>query len=169
MALVGLAKEYLESRASNRPMKQGTADLDQVEAVSLIWTHSWYDEFEIWGLGKWVELVGLRAIVVRVKEDVKLEGEKETAETLLTPALSAILNSAIMKPSLCHPVCATSQQYFGTLIHAGHRCCSDAAEGHGVIPASLLGGLVSLHSANIPRSESVSSFRTWGVKEETML
>lgn len=39
---------------------------------------------------------------MRVKEDVKQEGEKETAETLLTPALSVVLNSAIMKPSLCH-------------------------------------------------------------------
>lgn len=39
---------------------------------------------------------------------------------------------------------------------------------HGVIPASLLGGLFSLHSANIPRCESVPSFTTGGVKEEAV-
>lgn len=40
---------------------------------------------------------------------------------------------------------------------------------HGLVPASLLGGLASLHSASIPRCESVPWSRTWGVKEEAML
>lgn len=43
----------------------------------------------------------LETCVVRVKENVKLEGEKETADTFLTSALSVVLNSAIVEPSLC--------------------------------------------------------------------
>lgn len=56
-----LALQYLESTSSYRFMKQCTVDLDQVEAVSLIWTHSWCDAFEIWGLVKWME-IDLRAM-----------------------------------------------------------------------------------------------------------
>lgn len=66
---------------------------------------------------------------MRVKEAVKLEGGKETAETLLTSALSAVLNSAVMKLSLCITLLVPlSQECFGTPVNAGHRCCSAAAE-----------------------------------------
>lgn len=41
--------------------------------------------------------------------------------------------------TLYHPVCAISQEYFGTLIPVGHWCCSGAADrmwSCGIIPAS---------------------------------
>lgn len=77
----------------NRFRSSGSCLLDL--NTSLVWC--------IWNLGS--RKVGgnccFESYIVRVKEDVKLQGEKENAETFLTSALSVVSNSAIMKPSLC--------------------------------------------------------------------
>lgn len=165
-----LSEEYLESTASYRLMKQGTLDLD-VEAVSLIWAHSWCDAFETWGLGKGGNCC-FESYVVRVKKDVQLEGEEEhcwnLADFCLVCGIKLSYHETI---TLYNPVCATSQEYFGTLIPAGHRYFSDASERHGIpwdhpcLSAGWFGFPPLCQHSQVWKP----SFRAWRVKQEAVL
>lgn len=124
-----LAEEYLESTASYRLMKQRTVDLDQVEAVALIWTHSWYDKFDTWGLGASGWKLLLRELCSEGKRECKAGRWEGNCWYLFDFCLVCSIELSYRGTiTLYLSVCATVQEYSGTLIHAGHSCCSGAAE-----------------------------------------